>query len=254
MALTIAGSDPSGGAGIQADLRMFSAQDVYGFTVITALTAQNFDEVSAIMGVTEEFVKAQLETLTRALPISALKTGMLWSTETVNVVAKWIGVNQLRAVVDPVMVSTSGDKLVSNEAIEAYKSELLPQCHLATPNIDEAEVLLDSGTIDRKNQADATRSLGDKFGCPVLLKGGHLEGDPINFLWDGNDLHQWEFCRIKDINTHGTGCMLSAAITAKLAAGLPLVESVSAGLNIVDHALNNPISLQPNLQLAGIES
>ena len=126
MALTIAGSDPSGGAGIQADLRVFSAQDVYGFTVITALTAQNFDEVSAIMGVTEEFVKAQLETLKRALPISALKTGMLWSTETVNVVAKWIGVNQLRAVVDPVMVSTSGDRLVSNEAIEAYKSVLLP--------------------------------------------------------------------------------------------------------------------------------
>ena len=255
MALTVAGSDPSGGAGIQADLRMFSAHRVYGLTVVTALTAQNFDKITAVEGVSADLVRIQLETLTQNLPISALKTGMLWSNEIVIAVAEWLArMTHLPSVIDPVMVSTSGVKLVSDQAIEAYKSDLIPQCCLVTPNTDEAQVLLGGGPIDQKNQADATRSLGDKFRCAVLLKGGHLAGDPVNFLWDGNGLHRWKFSRLKDVNTHGSGCMLSASITARLATGDSLIKSVASGLNTVYRALDNPISLHPNLRLAGIES
>jgi hydroxymethylpyrimidine/phosphomethylpyrimidine kinase len=250
--LTIAGSDPSGGAGIQADLRMFGACRTFGTTVITALTAQNPYGVEAVKGLEAEFVGQQLDSLLSSLPIMAIKTGMLWSAEIVELIAEKLPVD-IPLVVDPVMVSTSGAKLISEMAIESYCVKLLPRCTLATPNLDEAEVLL-GGRIVASNQELAARTLYNRFGCPILLKGGHLEGDPRDILFDGTECRHWSHKRIKGINSHGTGCMLSAAITAHLAHGNPLSLAVEKGLKAVHTALSNPVTLEPSLLLAGIEN
>ena len=216
IAMSIAGSDSSGGAGIQADLRVFSACGVYGTTVLTALTAQNPQGVTAVQGLEAEFVKAQAQAVLQ-LPVHAIKTGMLWSKEIVAYVAHLLEENpHLQAVVDPVMIATSGAKLLTDEAIDNYKTMLLPKATLITPNIDEAEVLLGQ-SIERSTQAAAAKRLFDLFGTPVLLKGGHLEGAPTDLLFDGNNMFGWHHDWIEEVNTHGSGCMLSAAICAELA-------------------------------------
>ena len=255
VALTIAGSDSSCGAGIQADLRMFAASGVFGTTVLTALTAQNPYQVTTVEELSASFVKAQLEAVFDVMPISALKTGMLWSAEIITTVAGWLAqAASLPSVVDPVMIATSGAKLITEDAIERYKADLLPRCRLMTPNLDEAQVLLGGGPGDHHNQAATAEALGDQFGCAVLLKGGHLAGDPIDLLWDGQQIHTWHHRRLKNVNTHGSGCILSAAITAALAQGNSLKQAVETGLNAVRQALLNPVVPAPDLLLAGIES
>ena len=251
--LSVAGSDSSAGAGVQVDLRMFSALGTYGTTAITALTAQNPGEVTGVVGVEAEFVKAQIDAVFAGMPVRAMKTGMLWSAEVIQVVADFLKGNpSVACVVDPVMIATSGAQLITDDAVEAYQTHLLPQCSLATPNLDEAKVLLGNASIDRASQEDAAKELYRKLGCNILLKGGHLQGDPVDLLFDGKQVFRFEQKRLDNINTHGSGCMLSAAIAAELAKGQPLHLAVEVSLYAVHRALANPCFLTPELSLAGV--
>lgn len=254
IAMTIAGSDSSGGAGIQADLRMFSARGVYGTTVLTALTAQNPKAVTAVVGLEPQFVRAQIDTVLAEFPIAAAKTGMLWSAEIIEAVADCVTQHQLTTVVDPVMIATSGAKLISDDAISKYKTLLFPKAALLTPNLDEACALLGWETIDKTKQKTAAMALFDAFGTPILLKGGHLEGPPVDLLYDGDHTHQWMHTRIDNVNTHGTGCMLAAAITAELAKGGSLHQACSHALGAVHHALQTATRLTEVLTIANIEA
>ncbi len=252
VALSIAGSDSGGGAGIQADIRVFSSLRVFPTTVITALTAQNPNEVRAVVGLSGEFVVSQLQTVLDAFDVRSIKTGMLYSAEIIEQLCGVFSSADFRKrdipiVVDPVMISTSGAKLVSVEAIEIYKKQLLPLATVITPNIDEAEVLLDIQDIKitKDNQTELAQYLQQKYNCAVLLKGGHLPSSPTDILVERNEkpfIKRHE--RVKNICTHGTGCSLSAAITALLAKGMSLQEAVEEGLHFLQETLKNPHLLQ----------
>lgn len=255
VALSIAGSDSSGGAGIQADLRAFSATGVYGTTVLTALTAQNPGEVTAVVGCEPSFVRAQIDTVFAGLPVAAVKTGMLWSAEVIESVL--IGLEShagIPLVVDTVMVASSGAKLLNDDAIDLYRKTLIPKATLITPNIDEANLLLDGATINANTQVDSAKLLADKFDCSVLLKGGHLEGDPIDILVHHGEVHRWQHTRVHHVDTHGSGCTLSAAITAHLARGSSLPSAVDSALKAVNTALQQPTKLTDELSLLSIEA
>jgi hydroxymethylpyrimidine/phosphomethylpyrimidine kinase len=231
IALSIAGSDPSGGAGIQADLKTFSAFGVYGATVITALTAQNTHGVQGVLAVPADFIAAQFRAVTSDLSVTAIKTGMLGDVATVEVVAGLLAdVPTVPVVVDPVMVATSGDVLLSPDAIDAVREMLIPRARLITPNIPEAAKLLGRAPAasedERRRQAEALMT----FGCrAVLLKGGHALGqEAVDVLFDGATHYVFSRPRIDTRNTHGTGCTLSAAIAAGLALGQPLEDVVAA--------------------------
>jgi len=254
IAMTIAGSDSSGGAGIQADLRMFSARGVYGTTVLTALTAQNPSTVTAVVGLEPAFVRAQIETVMAEFPVSAAKTGMLWSAEIIETVAECVSQHQLTTVVDPVMIATSGAKLISDDAISKYQTDLFPKAALITPNLDEACALLNWDTIAKSKQEDAAMALFDAYGVPILLKGGHLDGAPIDLLYDGHQSHFWTHARIHDVNTHGTGCMLAASIAAELAKGTNIYHACAHALAAVHHSLKSAVSLTDTHTLADIEA
>jgi hydroxymethylpyrimidine/phosphomethylpyrimidine kinase len=227
--LTIAGSDSSGGAGIQADLKTFSALKVYGASVITALTAQNTRAVTAIHDVPPEFVTAQLDAVFDDLAIGAVKIGMLSSPAIIAAVVAALRRHGPRhVVIDPVMVAKSGDRLLREDAVSALKAELLPLATVITPNVPEAAVLLETPpALDEAGMIQAAarlRALGPKA---VLLKGGHLErADSIDVLDDGGEPLTLAAPRVATRNTHGTGCTLSAAIAALLARGLPLRAAV----------------------------
>ena len=265
VALSIAGSDSGGGAGIQADIRVFSSLRIFPTTVITALTAQNPNEVREVLGISGDFVAVQLQTVLDAFDIRAIKTGMLYSAEIIEKLCGIFSSSDFRKrnipiVVDPVMISTSGAKLVSSEAIEIYKNHLLPLATVITPNIDEAEVLLDLSEIKitEDNQIELAKYLQQKYNCAVLLKGGHLQGSPTDILIEENAppfIKRHE--RIKNICTHGTGCSLSAAITAFLAKGMSLQDAVEEGLSFLQETLKNPhllhISGEP-LRVLGLEN
>jgi hydroxymethylpyrimidine/phosphomethylpyrimidine kinase len=229
VALTIAGSDSSGGAGIQADLKTFAALGVYGATVITALTAQNTKGVSAIHPLPGDFVTAQLDAVFDDLDVGAVKVGMVAQLSTIEAVAaslrRW---SPKRIVLDPVMVATSGDRLLAEDAIEALRTKLIPQASLITPNLPEAAVLL--GEPVAASEA-AIKSQGKKLlamGCPaVLIKGGHGQGgESIDYLIDGERIVALAAPRIATRNTHGTGCSLSSAIAANLAKGEEMESAV----------------------------
>jgi len=229
IALTIAGSDSSGGAGIQADLKTFSAFGVYGASVITALTAQNTRGVQGIESVPDGFVAAQLHSVLSDLEIGAIKTGMLANAGIVKTVARALREAPPRPlVVDPVMVATSGDVLLKPDSVDALKRELVPLATLITPNLAEAAILLGSG--EAKSEAemlDQSRALL-ALGCrAVLLKGGHATGDSaVDVLADAMGTERLELPRIDTPNTHGTGCTLSAAVAALLARGAALADAV----------------------------
>lgn len=240
IALTIAGSDPSGGAGIQADLKTFSAFGVYGATILTALTAQNTTGVSGVLAVPPDFIAAQFHSVTSDIHISAIKTGMLGDAATVETVARLLAeVPSVPVVVDPVMVATSGDILLAPEAIDAVRTSLIPRALLITPNIPEAAALLDSEPATSEAQMRAQAEALMKFGCgAVLLKGGHAEGsDALDILFDGKAHHVLCRPRIETRNMHGTGCTLSAAIAANVALGVRLDAAVAAGKDFVWNAL-----------------
>jgi hydroxymethylpyrimidine/phosphomethylpyrimidine kinase len=229
VALTIAGSDSSGGAGIQADLKTFAALGVYGASVITALTAQNTRAVSAVHPVPAEFVTAQLDAVFGDLDIGAVKIGMVAQLSTIDAVAAALRrYSPKRVVLDPVMVATSGARLLGTEAVEALRTSLIPQASLITPNLPEAAALLGEGVAT--DAADIERQ-GKRLlamGCPaVLIKGGHGEGsESIDYLIDGKRTVAFAAPRLATKNTHGTGCSLSSAIAAELAKGEELETAV----------------------------
>jgi hydroxymethylpyrimidine/phosphomethylpyrimidine kinase len=228
--LTIAGSDSGGGAGIQADLKTFSALGTYGASVITALTAQNTRAVTAIHEVPPQFVVAQLDAVFDDIDIAATKLGMLSRPEIIEVVADGLLRHGAENVVlDPVMVAKSGDRLLRADAIAALRARLLPLAAVITPNLPEAAVLLgmEAPPRDQAGMTDAAARLRELGPQAVLLKGGHMEGDDaIDVLDDGDEPLTLVAPRIATGNTHGTGCTLSAALAAYLARGLPLREAV----------------------------
>lgn len=230
IALTIAGSDPSGGAGLQADLKTFTALGVYGASIVTALTAQNTLGVTAAMAVPPDFIAAQMDAVLSDLAVGAAKTGMLGDAPTVRAVVEGIRKHTIRPlVVDPVMVATSGDVLLAEDAIETVRSELIPLATLITPNLPEAAKLLGEAiAADEAAMADQARSLL-ALGCgAVLLKGGHGTGpEAVDLLVTARSEARLAKPRIETRNTHGTGCTLAAAIAAHLALGFDLVEAVA---------------------------
>jgi hydroxymethylpyrimidine/phosphomethylpyrimidine kinase len=242
IALTIAGSDPSGGAGIQADLKSFSAYGVYGASVITALTAQNTTGVSGVFGIPSDFIAAQFHSVTSDLAVSAIKTGMLADAETVRLVAQLVAeIPDVPIVVDPVMVATSGDVLLAPDAIQSVRGDLIPRALLITPNIPEAAKLLNVAPATSEAEMCAQAQALMAFGCgAVLLKGGHVAGaDALDVLFDGAAHHVLRRPWVETRNTHGTGCTLSAAIAANLALGLPLRDAVTAAKDFVWNALRS---------------
>ena len=245
--LSIAGSDSGGGAGIQADLKTFSALGCYGMTTITALTAQNTLGVQAIHGVPAAFLKCQLQSVLDDIGVDAVKIGMLHSPEVVEVVAWAIDHYQLKNVVlDPVMVATSGDRLIAEDTVAVLVQTLFPRVQLVTPNLDEAGLLLNrplTATAELKNAALALLNMGAQA---VLLKGGHLPGDILSDVLQvqGSDAVVFEAARIPSRNVHGTGCSLSSAIAAQLALGCGLELAVENARGFIRQAIAQGASVK----------
>lgn len=243
-ALTIAGSDSSGGAGIQADIKTMTANGVYAMSAITALTAQNTTGVSGIMEVSPEFLGMQIDSVFTDIFPDAVKIGMVSSEKLISVISsKLREYKAVNVVVDPVMIATSGSKLIDNNAVELMKSELFTIADVITPNIPEAEVL--SG-ISVKNESDMEKSakaIHDEFGCAVLLKGGHSLNDANDFLYSDEGTQWFYGKRIDNPNTHGTGCTLSSAIASNLAKGFTLAESVKKAKDYISGALGAMLDL-----------
>ncbi len=229
VALTIAGSDSSGGAGIQADLKTFQALGVYGASAITALTAQNTVGVRAVHEVLPAMIAAQIDAVVEDLGVDGVKTGMLSSAEIIAVVADRVphwGLARI-LVVDPVMVAKSGDRLLREDAVQALRSELLPLAAVLTPNLPEAEVLVGRPIVTDEDVRRAAREILDMGPRSVVMKGGHRVGDPVDVLFDGREFHSFPSPRVATTSTHGTGCTFSAAIAAGLAQGLEIPEAVA---------------------------
>lgn len=227
--LTIAGSDSGGGAGIQADLKTFAALGCYGMTAITALTAQNTVGVQGIHAVPAAFLKAQIQSVLDDIGADAIKIGMLHEPAVAEVVAWAIDHYQLRHVVlDPVMVATSGDRLISEQTVQVLVRELFPRATLITPNLDEAALLVGHPIERAEDLEQEAQRLIDMGAQAVLLKGGHLAGDTVTDVWlpKGQAPERLSSPRIDSRNVHGTGCTLSSAIAANLALGLPLTQAV----------------------------
>ena len=239
IALTIAGSDSGGGAGIQADLKTFQQFGVYGTSVIVAITAQNTTGVRAVHDIPGDIVTAQLAALAEDLPPRAVKTGMLSSATLVSLVAGAIGANEWRNyVLDPVMVATSGDRLLDADAEATVRDALLPLAALVTPNLDEAAILCGFPVRDVATMVEAGRALVARGAGAALIKGGHLPGDElVDVLVLPNATRRFSHRRIATTSTHGTGCTLSAAITACLALDLPLEEAVDRSLAYLQRAI-----------------
>ena len=237
-ALTIAGSDCSGGAGIQADIKTMTMNGVYAMSVITALTAQNTTGVTAIMEVTPEFLQQQIDMIFDDIRPDAVKIGMVSSAELIKVIAERLAYYKAEnIVVDPVMVATSGSKLLKTDAVSVLTRALLPLATLVTPNIPEAEVLSGMSVQTKEDMERVAKVIGDTYGCAVLLKGGHSINDANDLLY-ANGNYKW-FCgkRIDNPNTHGTGCTLSSAIASNLAKGYDLETSVQRAKDYISGTL-----------------
>lgn len=238
VALTVAGSDPSGGAGIQADLKSFAATGAYGAAVITALTAQNTCGVRAASVVDEALVQAQLDAVLDDLPVRAAKTGMLATSGIVTLVGRAAAAGRLpNLVVDPVMVATSGDRLLDEGAEAAYRRHLLPHAAIVTPNLAEAAVLWGCPVDTVDDMHAAGRTLSQRGTSWALVKGGHLEGAAVDVLCGPETSWTLSAPRVDTVNTHGTGCSLSAAIAARLAAGDDPLTAVIAAKSFVADAV-----------------
>ncbi|MBR2188518.1 MAG: bifunctional hydroxymethylpyrimidine kinase/phosphomethylpyrimidine kinase [Eubacterium sp.] len=237
-ALTIAGSDSSGGAGIQADIKTMTAHGIYAMSAVTALTAQNTTGVKSIFEVSPAFLEDQLDCVFTDIFPDAVKTGMVSSSELIHVIARKLTAYQARnLVVDPVMVSTSGSRLISEDAVDTLKKELLPLAAVTTPNIPEAEVLSDLTIRSREDMEQAAEAIYRRYGCAVLCKGGHSISDADDLLFDENGAFWFYGERVNNSNTHGTGCTLSSAIASNLAAGLSMKEAVGAAKQYISGAL-----------------
>ena len=241
IALTVAGSDSGGGAGIQADLKTFHAFGVFGTSALTAITAQNTLGVQAIHPIPLEIVRAQMDSVAADLTPEAVKTGMLATSELVETVAR--GIRELELpnyVLDPVIVATSGDRLLDTDAEAALVTHLLPLAALVTPNLREARILTGEPVETLEDMGRAARRLVEMGAGAALVKGGHLDEDEAaDLLWDGLEERYWRRPRIDTSHTHGTGCTLSAGATAGLARGLPLSEAVDQAVDFVARAIGS---------------
>lgn len=244
VALTIAGSDSSAGAGLQADLKTFSALGVYGLTAVTCIVAEIPGKVSRIEPLSSGIVREQIEVLVKNFHIGAIKTGLLCSAEVISAVANTIrGTSRMSApripvVIDPVIVATSGDSLLEPAALEAYEKELFPLATLITPNLDEAERLLGTEIKDRQSMHRAGKELEREFGTAILLKGGHLAGAAaLDLLFVDRKVVEFSAPFVTGVETHGTGCTYSAAITAGIASGLSLEKAIGRAKKFVTEAI-----------------
>lgn len=244
VALTIAGSDSSAGAGIQADLKTFSALGVYGLTAVTCVVAEIPGRVSRIEQISARMVRDQIEVLAKNFQIGVIKTGLLCSAEIVSAVANAIrGIKGLRGrriplVIDPVMIASSGDRLLEATAMDAYTDQLFPLATVITPNLDEAALLIGTEIKDREQMEKATKALASKYRAAILLKGGHLRGDnAIDLLFHENKLTEFSAQFVRGVTTHGTGCTYSAAIVAGLACALPLEEAIRRAKKFVTKSI-----------------
>lgn len=243
-AMTVAGSDCSGGAGIQADLKTMTMNGVYAMSAITALTAQNTTGVRSISEVTPDFLSDQLDMIFEDIVPDAVKIGMVASGALISVIAeKLIKYGAKNIVVDPVMVSTSGSALIKTEATAILAEKLLPISSLATPNIPEAEILSGMSISNENDMENAAKKIGETYGCSVLVKGGHNINDANDLLWANGKFTWFEGKRIDNPNTHGTGCTLSSAIAANLAKGFPMEESVRRAKEYISAALSEMLDL-----------
>ena len=243
-ALSIAGSDCSGGAGIQADIKTMTMNGVYAMSAITALTAQNTLGVYAIQESTPEFLKQQLDAVFQDIYPDAVKIGMVSSSELIEVIADRLRFyNAKNVVVDPVMVATAGSALMKTDAIQTLIEKLLPLSTLITPNIPEAQVLAGSVITTREDMENAAKYMGDTYGCAVLLKGGHSINDANDLLYADGKMVWFEGKRIDNPNTHGTGCTLSSAIASNLAKGFTIEESIKRAKEYISSALSAMLDL-----------
>ncbi|MCH5273808.1 MAG: bifunctional hydroxymethylpyrimidine kinase/phosphomethylpyrimidine kinase [Lachnospiraceae bacterium] len=243
-ALSIAGSDCSGGAGIQADLKTMTMNGVYAMSAITALTAQNTTGVSGIFQVTPEFLGQQIDAVFEDIRPDAVKIGMVASARLIETIAgKLRDFAAVNIVVDPVMVATSGARLLEEDAAAALKRELLPLAAVVTPNIPEAEVLSGMSVRNKKEMIAAAEKISQNYGCAVLCKGGHSVEDANDLLFADGDYRWFYGERIDNPNTHGTGCTLSSAIAANLAKGFDLTESVQRAKDYISGALSAMLDL-----------
>ena len=243
-ALSIAGSDCSGGAGIQADIKTMTVNGVYAMSAVTALTAQNTTGVTGIFEVPPEFIGQQLDAVFDDIPPDAVKIGMVSSGELIKVIAEKLSkYGAKNIVVDPVMVSTAGARLMKEEALQTLESELIPLATVITPNIPEAEILADMKIQNAGDMTTAAKKIGDKFGCAVLVKGGHSVSDADDLLYSGGCCKWFRGKRIDNPNTHGTGCTLSSAIAANLAKGLDLETAVERAKEYISGALGAMLDL-----------
>lgn len=254
--LTIAGSDSGGNAGVQADLRTFHAYGLHGCTVFAALTAQNPEGVYAIHGVPADFVAAQLDAVLDTYSIAALKTGMLADPGVIEVVAEKLKARpRISKVVDPVMVATSGARLVGEEAVKAIMDRLLPLATVITPNVPEASVLAGMKIACRADVREAARRLHGMFGCSVLVKGGHAVGDLAeaeDTLFDGTEFSSFSMPWVEDpVSTHGTGCTLAAAIASELTLGRNLKDAVKGAKRYIHKAISNSYLVGPACGVLG---
>ncbi|MBQ8747629.1 MAG: bifunctional hydroxymethylpyrimidine kinase/phosphomethylpyrimidine kinase [Clostridia bacterium] len=243
-ALTIAGSDCSGGAGIQADLKTMTMNGVYAMSAITALTAQNTTGVRAIQESTPDFLREQLDAVFEDIYPDAVKIGMAASSELICVIADRLRYHKAKnVVVDPVMVATSGSSLMKSDAVQTLAETLLPIATLVTPNIPEAQVLSGKAVENKEDMLSAAKFIGDTYGCAVLLKGGHSINDANDLLYANGETVWFEARRINNPNTHGTGCTLSSAIAANLAKGCDLETSVRRAKEYISLALADMLDL-----------
>jgi len=244
VALTIAGSDSSAGAGIQADLKTFNALGVYGLSAVTCVVAEIPGKVSRIEPVSADMVREQIAVVARSFPIAAIKTGLLYSAEIISAVAKSLVdlVRKIPLVVDPVITATGGDPLLQPDAIESYENELFPLATLITPNLDEAALLLGPRIANRKSMERAGKELEHHFKTAILLKGGHLSGDEaLDLLFAHERVAEFSAPFVRDVATHGTGCTYSAAIAAGLAKGASLEDSIARAKEFVTTCIANRV-------------
>lgn len=243
-ALSIAGSDCSGGAGIQADIKTMTMNGVYAMSAITALTAQNTTGVFSISESTPDFLKEQIDAVFDDIYPDAVKIGMVSSSELISVIAERLKFyNTKNIVIDPVMVATSGSELMKSDAVKALVEKLLPIATVVTPNIPEAEVLSGEKIQSKEDMLNVARKIGDKYGCAVLLKGGHSINDANDLLYSDGNFRWFDCKRINNPNTHGTGCTLSSAIASNLAKGLALDESIQNAKDYITGALSAMLDL-----------
>ena len=243
-ALSIAGSDSCGGAGIQADIKTMTLNGVYAMSAITALTAQNTTGVRSIQDSSPEFLEDQIDAVFEDIFPDAVKIGMVSSAELIKVIAERLTFYKAKnIVVDPVMVATSGASLIRTEAVSALEKELIPIAYLVTPNIPEAEMLTGSKIVTRDDMQKSAKQIAEAYGCNVLLKGGHSVNDASDLLYSDGQAQWLEGKKINNPNTHGTGCTLSSAIASNLAKGYGLADSVKRAKEFISGALSAMLDL-----------